>query len=181
MTFIYTKEWEDELLGLYQAMDEGQDFDEKFDELIEIARNSDDTRVVQALIRCLAIQLEGVDQQVEGVLGSIDHDVYYEGVFQIVSDYFEFETDKNHGDFFSIQILSRGYTDKPPEYKQYAPSKDEVEARFIPIAKKYLSVEELKQFVSIMERHGYPKDRNIDIRVFFYELFKEIVMEAESR
>ena len=179
MTFKYTKEWENELLKMYKALDEGADWDDRIDDLIEMGEYSNDARVVQALIRCLAIQLDGMDESVETILGGIDHDIYYEGVFQIVSEYFEFKTDKNHADYFAMQILHRGYTDKPPEYESYSPSKDEVENIFTPIAMKYLSIDEMQQFVSIMENNGCPEDEDDcdEPQVFFYESFKKAVME----
>ena len=76
--------------------------------LIEMAEYSDDTMVVQTLIRCLVIQLDGVDESVEAILESIDHDNYYEGVFQIISEYFELNNDEKPGYYFAIQILRRG-------------------------------------------------------------------------
>jgi len=152
MSFKYSEDWAEELVTLYRNANSIED-DERLYELLDAVEGEGccDIRLVQPLLECLEIGIEGTDQTVYGVLASIDYPIYYEGVFAIVNKYLDEGTDLSEETkaYVAMQVLDwqmRELTDE--EYNKVV----------FPIVEKYLSVQQAKKYLIVLESRGVPEE-----------------------
>lgn len=160
MSFKYTQEWADELLHLYVLEDPDGDDEERIMELIEIAEGSDDVRVARVLIECLCQGIDGIDETVKSTLNTMSFKIYYEALFSSVRTYIK-EWGKELGAYFSVR-LDDWYARKLTQ--------EELELVVFPLAKKYLTKEDIKNAIKVMEECNVLNDSPNDQ---FYAFFNK--------
>ena len=173
MSFKYSEDWAEELVTLYRNANSIED-DERLYELLDAVEDCSDIKLVQPLIECLEIGIDGIDQTVYGVLASIDYPIYYEGVFAIVNKYLDEGTDLSEETkaYVAMEVLDwqmRELTDE--EYNKVV----------FPIVEKYLSVQQAKKYLIVLESRGVPEEYNDNKAIIsFYHFFKKMVKEQEN-
>lgn len=141
MSFKYTQEWADELLHLYVLEDPDGDDEERIMELIEIAEGSDDVRVARVLIECLCQGIDGIDETVKSTLNTMSFKIYYEALFSSVRTYIKKWNEEII--FFIAPRLGDWYKRKLTQ--------EELELVVFPLAKEYLTKEDIKFITNDIE------------------------------
>ncbi|WP_320033434.1 hypothetical protein [Halarcobacter sp.] len=161
MSFRYTQEWANELLHLYNKQyDNTREEFYRINELLKIAEGTNDVRVVRTLIECLSIEIEGVDETVKNILNTISFQVYYEGLFSSLRLYI-----KAWGEEFGLYFSS--WLD---EWYARELTQEELETVVFPLAKKYLTKEDMQNAINNIEESDMLGDSPIDE---FYAFFNK--------
>ena len=161
MSFKYTQEWADELLNLYNKQyDCTREEFYRINELLKMVENTNDVRVVQVLIECLCIEIEGVDETVKNTLNTMSFEVYYEGLFSSLRLYIE-AWGEEFGLYFSSWL---------DEWYARELTQEELESIVFPLAKRYLNKEDMKNAIKNIEESDMLGDSPIDE---FYTFFNK--------
>ncbi|OMH25754.1 hypothetical protein [Motiliproteus sp. MSK22-1] len=158
MGFTYSREWENELVSLYQNADSEED-DEKIYALLERVDRYDDIRTARALFKCLKIEIEGIDQAAINILGAMDYVLYYEAVFQTISTY----SDSELADAVSLLDWPGGTL-----------SLQDLESNVFIFIDNNLDINRMKKLVHEIEETDYHEEQP---HMYFYNYFKHKIAE----
>lgn len=161
MGFKYTQEWAEELLHLYRLENADGDEEERIYELLEMAEWSNDVRVARVLIECDFIYIEGVNETVRNTLNTMNYKIYFEGFFSDIRKYIDKSKDDVGG--FLVFILDAWYATNLTQ--------EELETVVFPLAKKYLTKEDMKRFIGDLEKWGSLGNNSITDQ--FYAFFNK--------
>lgn len=172
MDFKNTDKWSEELLELFKAaVEDGDGDDERIYELIDQAEGYADVKAVQTLIKCLSMDNGSFDTTIFSALSTIDYPIYYAGMFEVITSYFDIEHETYENSEFVSLLL---------DWQMRDLTKKELEDEIFPIAKKYLSLSDIQKYIKILEGLGYPEEDNDEPFVSFYHFFKETVIESKK-
>jgi len=141
MSFIYTEEWEQELLNLYRNGNTKEEMMRIIAllGLLGTAENRNDERIAWALFRCLEISIDGMDQKVLNALSKIDYEFYYLYLFKYAEQYYGIEG----SDLIYCLNWNGGEL-----------GLSDLEKEVFPAAQKYLSTHTLKRLIFDVEDLG---------------------------
>jgi len=171
MSFIYTVEWEQELLNLYRNANSKED-DMKIIALLGLlntAENRNDERIAWALFRCLEISIEGIDETVYNALSKIDYEFYYLYLFKYAEQYYGSE-DSEIAYCLNWRRGELGLSD--------------LEKEVFPAAQKYLSTHTLKRLIFDVEDLGlneFEDEDEDEPYVSLVNFFKEEVSRRNEK
>ncbi len=172
MKFTYSEQWRDELLK--HASNEGITRDEtgKFIDLILMADDTNDEKVIYALIQTLVISkcdLGGVEETVLSTLASTDYKAYYNVLFRDIPKILKSE-DKG----LAVLLLDRGYNGHTFTSKEWSVIEN--------LANKYLSKDILVVLLQLMENNRYFDLEDEDYPFpQFYKLFQKLLKEKSEQ
>jgi len=170
MSFIYTEEWEQELLNLYRNGNTKEEMMRIIAllDLLDTAEDlNSDERIAWALFRCLEISIDGMDQKVLNALSDIDYEFYYLYLFKYVEQYYGSE------DSEIVYCLN---------WNGGELGLSDLEKEVFPAAQKYLSTHTLKRLIFDVEDLGLNEFEDEDEPyVSLVNFFKEEVSRRNEK
>lgn len=167
MSLKFTQEWADELLGLANKdVMTDEEFD-RFVELFEMAKHTQDKKVVQTLMKCLKTINSGVTETIYNTLSSASYEAYYLGYFQLLPELLN--NDKY--DWLSNVLIEMIHGN---EYTE-----DELNL-ILNIAKENLTIENIEKLYNVIVKDNPEPDEEDDgiVYVHLFNYLEQTLKEA---
>ena len=166
MNFKYTEAWGKEILELASSDLPTEEDGYRLINLIEIANNTKDKKVIQTLMECLCNELYSIDQTIYENFNSAEYSLYYTALFDKIAEFLLTKENRS----LAVYLLDR--------HHKYEFSKEEWEMIYNIANKSLTKLDIEKLLLGFEEEDWYNQDYPFPE---FYKLFKKLLKEKSEQ